>query len=445
MRASLLLSTLLLVGAANAQVIFQSGLETWNDSVPTDWFGVKTNQEVDSIAQVTTNTHGGTLAIQLINTQNTTRRFTTQPLATDSAVAYDITYWVRGQGEVRIAMFDGRTENSGYSPTTAYEVVSSNTWTQLTATVVCDRTTPAAEFIVYLRNSVAPDHIVLDDVNISVAGVVEPTEASIYAIQFTTDPGGDSPLDGDPVITGGIVTGVDTIGADSYFIQAGTGPYSGIYVFDQTHTVSIGDSVVLTATVDEFNGVTELVSVTEFAVIGQYPVPAPQLLTTATAPQEQWEGVLVIIANAACTALPNGFGEWTINQGSDLLVDDLMYPYTPTVGTNYDVTGCMHYANGAWKLEPRIAEDIVVATSVADNAFGAVAIGPNPTSDELVVRTGVNGSVSYLLTDATGRSVRSGRFTGTTTVDVRGLNAGLYHLTLQVPGGVRTWAVQVVR
>ena len=157
------------------------------------------------------------------------------------------------------------------------------------------------------------------------------------------------------------------------------------------------------------------------------------------------EGDYLDCANAACTALPNGFGEWTINQGADLLVDDLMYPYTPTVGTNYDVTGCMHYANGAWKLEPRIAEDIVVATSVADTAFGTVAIGPNPTSDALVVRTGVTGNVDFVLTDATGRSVRSGRFTGSTTVDVRGLNSGRYHLTLQQPAGVRTWAVQVVR
>ena len=69
MRASLLLSTLALAATASAQVIFQSDLESWNDSVPTDWFGVKTNQEVDSIAQVTTNPHGGTLAIQLINTK----------------------------------------------------------------------------------------------------------------------------------------------------------------------------------------------------------------------------------------------------------------------------------------------------------------------------------------------------------------------------------------
>ena len=444
MRATLLLSTLALAAAANAQV-FTSGFENWADTVPADWMGSKTTLSADSVSQVSTNTHSGAYAVRLNNAPSGHKRFTTQDVTVTDGTQYQISFWVRGIGNIRTGLYDGRATGSGYASYNNYFNSTGNTWTQVVQTITAANDTDAAQFILSVQLTAGPEHLVVDDVNITEAGVVEPTEASVYDIQFTTLPDGSSTFDGLPVITGGIVTGVDTIGADSYFIQAGTGPWSGVYVYDQANAVNIGDSVVLTATVDEFNGVTELVNVTAFAVAGQYPVPAPQLLNTTLAPQEQWEGVLVIIPNAPCTALPNGFGEWTINQGSDLMVDDLMYPFIPTVGTNYDVTGCMHYANGAWKLEPRFAADVVLATSVADNAFGTVALGPNPTSDVLVVRTGVNGSMNYLLTDATGRAVRSGRFTGTTAVDVRDLNCGLYHLTLEQPTGVRTWAVQVVR
>ena len=85
MRTALLLPFFALATLGQAQV-FTSDLETWiGDTVPADWFGVKTNLESDSVAQVTTNPHGGAFAVQLINRENATRRFSTQPLAVDSA------------------------------------------------------------------------------------------------------------------------------------------------------------------------------------------------------------------------------------------------------------------------------------------------------------------------------------------------------------------------
>lgn len=446
MRNALLLPFLAVASLGHAQ--FSSDLETWiGDTVPADWFGVKTNIESDSIAQVTSNPHGGALAVQLMNRENTTRRFSTQPLAVDSAQAYDVTYWVRGQGEVRISMFDGRQENSGYAPNGPYTTVSSDTWTELTATVVCDHTNPAGEFIIYLRNTVAPGDVVVDDVNITIGVVEPPVEASIYEIQYTTAPDGASTFNGDAVITGGIVTGLDTIGADAYFIQAGSGPWSGVYVYDQAHTVSLGDSVLLTATVDEFsNATTELINVSAFAIAGNYPLPAPQLLDTDGATQEQWEGVLAILANAECTSLPDGFGEWGITQPSgDYLVDDLMYAYVPEVGNSYDITGCIHYANGAWKICPRFAADVVAATSISENIFSAATIGPNPASDVVRVSTGLPAGtrVAFALTDATGRTVRTGLLNGNGTIAVGELKAGLYHLTLRAPNGAKSFAVEV--
>ena len=442
-------ATATLALATLGQAQFSSDLETWiGDTVPADWFGVKTNLESDSVAQVTTNPHGGALAVQLMNRENPTRRFSTQPLSVDSAQAYDVSYWVRGQGEVRVSMFDGRTENSGYAPNGPYTTVSSDTWTELTATVVCDRTNAAGEFIIYLRNTVAPGDVVVDDVNITTGVVEPPVAASIYQIQFTTAPDGASTYSGNSVITGGIVTGVDTIGADAYFIQAGTGPWSGMYVYDQAHAVALGDSVVLTALVDEFAGATtELTSVSAFAVIGNYPLPAPQLLDTYLATLEQWEGVLAVIANAECTGLPDSFGEWGITQPTGAyLVDDLMFAYTPELGESYDITGCVHYANGAWKIEPRFAADIVTATAIEEvGTFNSATFGPNPASDVLRINTGlpIGTLANYALTDALGRTVRSGTLNGNGTLAVEDLTSGFYHLTLRAANGMKTFAVEV--
>lgn len=446
MRTALLLPFFALATLGQAQ--FTSDLESWNDTLPTDWFGVKTNISSDSVEKVTVNPHAGAFAVRLYNGVNTTKRFTTQPVSVDSAQAYDVSLWVRGQGEFRVALYDARTANSGYSPTGPYTTVSSDSWTEYTSTIVASRTGSAAEFIIYVRNTSAPERLVVDDVNITTGVIEPPVEASIYAIQYTTSPDGVSSFDGDAVITGGIVTGVDTIGADAYFIQAGSGPWSGIYVYDQSHTVAIGDSVQITAVVDEFSGATtELTNVSAFAVIGQYPLPTPQLLDTQGATEEQWEGVLAVIANAECTTLPDGFGEWGITQPSGAyLVDDLMFAYTPIVGESYDITGCIHYANGAWKIEPRFAADIVAATSIDENsAFGNASFGPNPVSDVLRINTGlpIGTRTGFALTDALGRTVRTGALNGNGTLTVNDLTPGFYHLTLRATNGVKSFAVEV--
>lgn len=446
MRSAVLLPFLALATLGQAQV-FTSDLETWiGDTIPADWIGVKTNILLDSVEKVTVNPHGGATAVRLRNSASQTKRFTTQPVHVDSAQAYDISVWVRGNGEFRVALYDQRIANSGYSPTGPY-LTATSAWTEYTSTIVASHTGDAAEFIIYVRNTAGPERIVVDDVNITTGVIQPPTEASVYQIQYTTSPDGMSTLNGSTVITGGIVTGVDTIGADAYFIQAGTGAWSGVYVYDQSHSVTLGDSVQITAVVDEFSGATtELTNVSAFSIIGSYPVPSPQLLDTQAATEEQWEGVLAVIANATCTSAPNGFNEWGINQpNGDYLVDDLMYAYTPVVGNSYDITGCIHYANGAWKIEPRFEADVVPATGISESLFHATTLGPNPAIDVLRVTTGLPAGVrvNYALTDALGRTVRTGQLNGNGTLDVQDLNSGLYHLTLRAASGVKSFALQV--
>ncbi len=79
--------------------------------------------------------------------------------------------------------------------------------------------------------------------------VVEATELSIYDIQYTTEASGDSPYKGEFIKTKGIVTGVKSGTKTSFYLQDGTGEWDGIYVFESTLPITLGDSIELAATV----------------------------------------------------------------------------------------------------------------------------------------------------------------------------------------------------
>lgn len=441
MRTSVLLSCLAIAAAANAQV-FTSGFETWNDTLPADWIGSKTNINLDSVNQVSSNVHGGSFAVRLQNSSNSNKRLTTQPLHTDSGTVYNYSFWVRGNAEVHVSMYDGRTAGGGYATYSSYVAVADdNNWTEVTASIICQHTNDATEFIIGCRNTHAPEHLVVDDVNISSGGAPQPV--SVHDIQYTTDPNGVSPENGHVLITGGIVTGIDTIGSDAYFIQSGTGPWSGIYVFDGGNHPALGDSVTFQATVQEFHSATELSSVTNFVNVGSYAVPAPQVLNAASLQDEQWEGVLCRINQGNCTAAPGG-APWTVNDGSaDQLVGGQMYIFTPTIGTVYNVTGCMLQYDADRTVNPRDANDIEIYNGIAEGVLGSTIAWPNPAVDQLFVKTATTGRVDATLTDALGRTVRTTAFAGNTAINVSDLRTGLYHLTLRQAESVKHIAVLV--
>lgn len=188
------------------------------------------------------------------------------------------------------------------------------------------------------------------------------TVAPIYDIQYTTDPSGNSPYMGQQVITSGVV--VDTIAA-GYWIQDGSGPWNGIYVFDNTNFPNPGDDITITATVDEYYNLTELKTVTSFVLNSTGNTVLPVTVLTNQAGAEQYESVLVQVLNSQCVNPDAGFGMWQANDGSGIvLVDDKLYPFTAIQGVEYDVTGIVEYSFSEWKILPTVHTDIEL--SVAD-------------------------------------------------------------------------------
>lgn len=210
-------------------------------------------------------------------------------------------------------------------------------------------------------------------------------EVSIYDIQGQT---GLSPFEGQDVTTSGIVTG---IAYNGYFIQDGSGPWNGIFVFDTENVPEVGDDVTVMGEVQEYYDMTELGYISSFVVNSQgNEVPEATVITGQQSLMEDYESVLVRVENVEVTELPNNYNEWqgTAADGETMVMDDVMFEYTPSIGDHLNITGCMMYSFSVFKLNPRFTEDIAPFNSVGENHGNIhISVFPNPATDEVTIRS----------------------------------------------------------
>lgn len=271
----------------------------------------------------------------------------------------------------------------------------------------------------------------VDNVSVVENGtVVTPTTTSIYDIQYTTDPSGDSPEKDNVVTTRGVVTGIYQIGsnADRFFIQDGDGAWNGIYVYENGTTVALGDSVFVTGTVQEFNGLTELGFVSDITIINSGNAqPTAAVVTSYTVGNEEYEGVLVKVEDGINTVAPDQYGAWIINDGGTVIIDDdLMASFAPVLGNAYDVTGVRHLSFGDILVLPRDAVNDIVTVgyaSVEENEL-EVSIYPNPATTNVTISGIENGTVTIYA--VSGEVVYGSKVNGTVTINTEDFNAGIY-------------------
>jgi endonuclease I len=183
-----------------------------------------------------------------------------------------------------------------------------------------------------------------------------PVVVSIHDIQGEV---AASPLEGQPVITGGVVTGVY---GDYAVLQDGSGPWSGLWA-SPAAGLTPGDSVVVRGVVIEshgpgFDGTTVLTDLMILNSVAGAELPGSTLVPTGGASAEEYEGVLLLLEDALCTDADVG-GGWAADDGSGTcIVGHLGYDSPPTLGTVYDVTGILREANGPYQVEPRDASDV---------------------------------------------------------------------------------------
>lgn len=426
---TLLVMSFLLVGLQSFSQVLTSDFETWTSGKPTGWGGAKTNAAATTeYKEYTTNAHGGLKAVQLLNTTTSHKRFTTTALTVSANTTYTISFWARGGGEIRTGLFDGRPgSSSGYADYNPYIVVNSTSWTQYTQSIMAATDTAIAEFILSFRSTNATnDHLQVDDVLIT-TGTTTIDTVTIYTIQYTTDASGNSPYAEQMVHTAGIVTGFNAAG---YFIQSGSGPWNGIYVYDGS-AVAVGDSVSLTGKVKEYYNFTELTSVTGFVKHASgLALPAPAFISIPAVKTEAYEGVLVTVANVKCAKTNAGYGMWAVSVGTDTAkVDTFLYKYNPTLNAMYDITAIINYSFSEYRLSPRSAADIQAASGINDiNSDTRIRLFPNPAQDILTIDA--DGKINQInIYNTQGQLVLSSE-NQSRSIDVSLLPAGIYILNV---------------
>lgn len=202
------------------------------------------------------------------------------------------------------------------------------------------------------------------------------TLTSIYDIQGQADV---SPYDDQVVSTTGIVTA--NFGTN-YFIQDGEGAWNGLFVYDQGRNPRVGDSLVLTGTIDEYYEKTEMKTITGYYFIsGNHALPEAVTIDCAEA-GEAYEGVLVHVANAVCTDdnYQANYYMWTVNDGTgDLLIHNTsVFEYEPAENVAYSITGPLDYDFDEWKIQLRFETDV---------QSGVDVFPPEITTVEIVQQT----------------------------------------------------------
>jgi endonuclease I len=260
-----------------------------------------------------------------------------------------------------------------------------------------------------------------------------PYEVSIAAVQGMA---AASPYDGATVITGGVVTAVYP---STFVVQDGAGAWNGLWVRSSA-SVARGDSVELRGIVTESDGAnagnTVLVAVTVLSSSPGGALPAATPVSTAALAAEDWEGVLVQVTSAACTDPVLGGGEWEADDGSGPgRVGVLGFVSSPTLGTEYDVTGCAAWASDLRKLEPRDAADVVWAgdsfaplvASVVVSSDTSLAVTFTEPVEVLSAETASNYAIAGL--SVTG-AVHNGAVPAEVALTVSAMSAGTYTLTV---------------
>ncbi|MBN4072955.1 T9SS type A sorting domain-containing protein [Crocinitomix catalasitica] len=427
-----LLACVSLSFGVSAQTVFESDLSTWAAGDPVDWMGSVTSiPSTDVIEQTVGVTYGTSLA-QLINTSSTHVRFTTIDIAVTPGETYEITMYVAAlNGDLRTNYYDVTNAAYGtYNPYFDLSVESGGTLVALSQTVTVPGTCSDMQVILSLRNTDGFG-IAVDSVNVQVGTAAPPTVVSIYDIQFNTTSPFESPYETQNVTTKGVVTGVFQFGAgtNTFFIQDGVGPYTGIYIYDTGASVTLGDSVSVTGTVTEFFTLTEINAVTDITILNSgNPDPTAWDVTTAGAVDEENEGVLCRLVDAICTNEDAGFGQFEVDDGSGVrLVDDEIFSYTPTLGNAYSIVGVNFLSFGEVKIYPRQLSDI---TTTGFNSIDGYEMGtlfyPNPVENVLQLNILPDDEVSIY--DLTGSLVYKG--TGVSSIDVSGLASGAYQIVI---------------
>ncbi len=209
-------------------------------------------------------------------------------------------------------------------------------------------------------------------------GDVEPGEV-LSIIRLQNDDLGGRPADGSGVTLEGVVTaGPNSRGSFNVQSAAGTGPWTGIFIYnpgapgDDRHidveAVAVGKTVTVTGAIIDFArpdhadaGTLTEIRLGRVDVTGDAEVPAASDVDPGDAARgadaEQWEGVLISVGGVTVTDPDLGNDVFEVTGG--LRVSPLYHRHTAAEGQIIEhLTGVLHFDYGEYRLAPRSADDV---------------------------------------------------------------------------------------
>lgn len=268
-------------------------------------------------------------------------------------------------------------------------------------------------------------------------------EVSVYDIQFTTATPAASPYEGQFVKTGGIVVYAEAQ-PGPFYMKSGDGPYSTVYVYQTSSGTSVqpGDSVIFSAEVQEYNGLTELAFPDCLEIVGSEFFITPTV-PTADAGTEAYESAIINVCGQATSTsgLPSYFD---LNDGSgDVEINSYklgnVFPITITSGSWYNVKGVVNaYYNTStsteyYSLRPLNNSNIQSAATncvniVEGNELVQFSLYPNPAETNITID--VDGTHLLTITDLSGKVITKKMITGVTSIPVNEFVSGVYFFSL---------------
>ena len=102
--------------------------------------------------------------------------------------------------------------------------------------------------------------------------------------------------------------------------------------------------------------------------------------------------------------------------------------FTPVVSATYDVTGIMNYDWGAFKIEPRDINDVVISASIAQNLLNNTKIYPIPANNNLTVNSEKEITSVELFNIVGAKIANYAVNANNTNINVNNIKAGVYFL-----------------
>ena len=442
----------ILAGGAYATNLLQNpGFESWVSGAPEFWSnddGITVTQNSDTVLS------GNYSAKILLTTQDQSNAdFFQEYIPVTGGNMYTAGTSIfdnDSAGKARIVVYWFASDSSYISGTYGSYSSDNPDWSVVLDTVVAPDGAAYAKFDIRFydvaSNWDGDAEFFLDGAFFLEMGEPAPDTLTIMEIQGQSD---TSPYEGQIVVTTGVVTAV--FGNNFFLEEQPGGAWHGIYVYRggvSDPPVAVGDSLLITGTVSEYYGMTEMTNIVDLLILSYgATVPGPTLLATNDVNDEAYEGVFVKVDNAQCTNDDLGYGEWEVDDGSGpVRIDDMGVPYSPILGNLYMVQGPIMYSYGNYKIEPRTETDIVDygATDVEEGALkGDVAFKllTNPARGKAVFQFApyISGKVEITLYDMTGKAVRvlSKDLAGGSSrveMNLEGLPGGVYFYSVRAGG-----------